>query len=106
MKNVFTDPAERAADQKRRETLRAQRDALGLTNAALATELSRVSGLDVDYWTVRSWLAEQSAKRARGCPPWTIRMLAAAHGLDKNEATRSTPEHARQNVNKPRTHGA
>lgn len=75
----------KADDETRHEALRrhrrlvACRDFLGLTNKELARELSRLSGDEVSYWTVRSWMAHRESGRARSVPNWALRLLKIAH---------------------------
>lgn len=72
---AFRDDAEKLEDKSRRESLRAHKERLNWSIKDIQAELCRISDVFVSYYTIRSWLADQDAHRARKCPCWVIEIL-------------------------------
>lgn len=75
------------ADLRRRRVLRAFKNDNNLTLVDLARLVTSRSAVRVSPWTIKSWLADQDAKRARLCPYWAVYHLTRHDSRDQEQVS-------------------
>jgi len=62
-----------------RELLRAFMEEFGLSQPEVAEVLSAETRRDVSLDSIKSWLCDPTANKARTCPDWPIKILGEAY---------------------------